>query len=184
MVWFYFYAVCKASKICCQTMLFSCGSTRCLLYQRANELLSASNMNVLHALQKSNVIYQFSCNCESRNVGRTSERMQDRIKQDVPKSIRFCSSSQKRLLLTRRQARRQGSVTGGGGGGAELNFWGARKVYLCKFERGMGAQEFYPSLDQMNKVKTKNSKGFSGRNQKFKRFFRPKTGDLQKKGLH
>ena len=36
----------------------------------------------------------------------------------------------------------------------------------------------------MNKVKTKNSEGFSGRNQKFKRFFRPKTGDLQKKGLH
>ena len=33
----------------------------------------------------------------------------------------------------------------------------------------------------MIKVKTKNSKGFSGRNHKFKRFFRPKTGDLQKK---
>ena len=33
----------------------------------------------------------------------------------------------------------------------------------------------------MNKVKTKNSEGFSGRNQKFERFFRPKAGDLQKK---
>ena len=33
----------------------------------------------------------------------------------------------------------------------------------------------------MNKVKTKNSEGFSGLNQKLKRFFRPKTGDLQKK---
>ena len=33
----------------------------------------------------------------------------------------------------------------------------------------------------MNKVRSKKSKGFSGRNRKFKRFFRPKAGDLQKK---
>ena len=44
----------------------------------------------------------------------------------------------------------------------------------------------------MNKLKTKNSEGFFDWNQKFKRFFQPKTGDLQKekkkqkkkKGLH
>ena len=69
--------------------------------------------------------------------------------------------------------------------GAEINFGGAREVYLCEFERGTGARQICPSLDQMNKVKTRNSEGFSGRNQKFKRFFRPKAGDLQKqKGLH
>ena len=33
----------------------------------------------------------------------------------------------------------------------------------------------------MNKMRSKDSKGFSGRNRKFKRFFRPKTGDFQKK---
>ena len=33
----------------------------------------------------------------------------------------------------------------------------------------------------MNKVKTKNSEGFSGGNKELKQFFRPKTGDLQKK---
>ena len=33
----------------------------------------------------------------------------------------------------------------------------------------------------MNKVRSKDSKGFSGRNRKFKRFFRPKTDDFQKK---
>ena len=77
------------------------------------------------------------------------------------------------------QARRQDSVTGGGG--AEVNFGGAQEVYLCEFERGTGAREIYRSLDQMNKVKTKNSEGYSGRNQKFKRLFRPKTGDLQQK---
>ena len=67
-----------------------------------NELLSATNKDVLPALQKSNVIYQFSCHCDSRYVGRTSQRLQDRIKQHVPKPIRSCSFSQKRLLLARR----------------------------------------------------------------------------------
>ena len=52
-----------------------------------NELLSATNKDVLPALQKSNVIYQFSCHCDSRYVGGTSQRLQDRIKQHVPKSI-------------------------------------------------------------------------------------------------
>ena len=34
-------------------------------------------------------------------------------------------------------------------------------------------------------MRSRESKGFCGRNRKFKRFFRPKTGDLQKKkGLH
>ena len=48
------------------------------------------------------MIYQFSCHCDSRYVGRTSQRLQDRIKQHVPKSICCCSSSQKRLLPARR----------------------------------------------------------------------------------
>ena len=52
-----------------------------------NELLFATNKDVLPALQKSNVIYQFSSHCDSRYVGRTSQRLQDRIKQHVPKSI-------------------------------------------------------------------------------------------------
>ena len=67
-----------------------------------NELLTATNKNVLPALQKSNVIYQLSCHCDNWYVGSTFQRLQDRIKQHVPKSIRFCSSSQKRLLPARR----------------------------------------------------------------------------------
>ena len=67
-----------------------------------NELLSATSKDVLPALQKSNVIYQFSWHRDSRCVGRTSQRLQDRIKQHVPKSIHSCSSSQKRLLPARR----------------------------------------------------------------------------------
>ena len=53
-----------------------------------NELLSATNKDALPALQKSNVIYQFSCHCDIRYVGRTSQKLQDRIKQHVPKPIR------------------------------------------------------------------------------------------------
>ena len=68
----------------------------------ANEVLSATNTDVLPVLQKSNVIYSFSCHCDSRYVGCTSQRLQDRIKQYVPKSLRSGSSSQKRLLPTRR----------------------------------------------------------------------------------
>ena len=70
-------------------------------------------------------------------------------------------------------------------GGAKINFGGHEKFILCEFERGTGAREIHPSLDEMNQARSEKSKGFSGRNRKFKRFFRPKTGDLQnKKGLH
>ena len=72
----------------------------CVAYS-TKELLPATNKDVLPALQKSNVIYQFSCHCDSQYVGHTSQRLQDRIKQHVPKSIRSCSSSQKRLLPAR-----------------------------------------------------------------------------------
>ena len=54
-----------------------------------------------------------------------------------------------------RQARRQDSMTGGG---AEINFGGAREVYLCEFKRGTGAQEIYSSVDHTNKVKTKKKR--------------------------
>ena len=49
-----------------------------------NELLSAANKDVQPALQKSNVIYQFSCHCDSRYVGRTSQRLQNRINNMSP----------------------------------------------------------------------------------------------------
>ena len=65
------------------------------------ELLPATNKNVLPALQKSNVIYHFSCHCDGRYVGRTSQKLLDKIKHHVSKSIRSCSSFQKRLLPAR-----------------------------------------------------------------------------------
>ena len=52
-------------------------------------------------------------------------------------------------------------------GRAEINFGGAREIHS--------------SLDERNKMRSKKSKEFFGRNCKFKRFFRPKTGDPQKR---
>ena len=40
------------------------------------------------ATQKSSVIYEFTCQCDSGYVGCTTQRLEDRIKQHVPSSIR------------------------------------------------------------------------------------------------
>ena len=76
---------------------FSAVEPRVVYY--TNERLSATNKDILPALQKSNVIYQFSCHCDSRYVRRTSQRLYDRIIQHVPKSIRFCFSSKNAYFL-------------------------------------------------------------------------------------
>jgi len=55
----------------------------------------ANKKDVLPAFQQSNVIYQFSCHCDSR--GRTFQRLQDRIKQHISKSIRNATCSQTRI---------------------------------------------------------------------------------------
>ena len=68
------------------------------VFYTTNQLLPATKKDVLPASKKSNEIYQFSCHCVSRYVGRTSQRLQDRIKQHVLKSIRSGVSSQKRAL--------------------------------------------------------------------------------------
>ena len=57
-----------------------------LVMYSTNVLLSNANKNALPAFQECNMIYQISYHCNSRYVGRTSQRLQDRIKH-VPKSI-------------------------------------------------------------------------------------------------
>ena len=47
-------------------------------------MLSVARKDVLPTIQKSFVIYEHKCHCDSRYVGRTSQRLQDRIKQHVP----------------------------------------------------------------------------------------------------
>ena len=58
-------------------------------------MLPASRKNVLPAHQKSSVIYEYKCHCCSRYVGRTYQRLQDRIKQHVSKWLRQHTGSQR-----------------------------------------------------------------------------------------
>ena len=51
-------------------------------------MLPVARKDVLPAIQKSFVIYEYKCHCDSRYVGRTSQRLQDCIKQHVPQWLR------------------------------------------------------------------------------------------------
>jgi len=51
------------------------------------QLLRATKKDVRPSHHQNNVIYQFVCHCDSRYVGRTSQRLEERIKQHIPKSI-------------------------------------------------------------------------------------------------
>ena len=76
-------------------MLFRCGTARCLFYQRAS-ICYQQGCTACFTEEQLDLLIPY--HCDSRYVGRTSQRLQDRIKQHVPKSIRSCSSSQKHLL--------------------------------------------------------------------------------------
>ena len=58
----------------------------CIVFT-TRQLLPAAKKDVLPACHQSNIVYQFLCHCDSRYVGRTSQRLQQRIKQHVPKTI-------------------------------------------------------------------------------------------------
>ena len=70
------------------------------------QMLPASGKDVLPAIQKSSIIYEYKCHCDSRYVGRTAQRLQDRIKQHVPKWLRQHITSQ-RVQPNRASKRKQ-----------------------------------------------------------------------------
>ena len=51
-------------------------------------MLPVARKDVLPTIQKSFAIYEYRCHCDSRYVGRTSQRLQDCIKQHVPQWLR------------------------------------------------------------------------------------------------
>ena len=55
--------------------------------------------NSVPTTQKSCVVYEFSCRCEAPYVGRTTQRLADRIKQHVPTSIRMKNTIIRELPL-------------------------------------------------------------------------------------
>ena len=50
----------------------------CIVYT-TRQLLPVAKKDVLPAFHQSNIVYQFLCHCDSRYVGRTSQRLQQRI---------------------------------------------------------------------------------------------------------
>ena len=65
------------------------------------QLLPAIRKDVLPSHHHSNVIYQFVCHCDSRYVSRTSQRLEERIIQHVPRSIVNPPASPNRQSLSR-----------------------------------------------------------------------------------
>ena len=61
----------------------------------SRQMLPASRKDVPPVIQKSSVIYEYKCHCDSQYVGRTAQRLQDRIKQHVPKWLRQHTASQR-----------------------------------------------------------------------------------------
>ena len=58
----------------------------CIVYT-TRQLLPVAKKDVLPAFHQSNIVYQFLCHCDSQYVGRTSQRLQQRIKQhDSPEA--------------------------------------------------------------------------------------------------
>ena len=51
-------------------------------------MLPAAKKDLLHANQRSMVIYEYVYHCDSRYVGRTTQTLQEHIKQHVPTAIR------------------------------------------------------------------------------------------------
>ena len=64
------------------------GSVSTRLVFTSKRMLPEARKDVLPAIQKSFVIYEYKCHCDSRYVGQTSQRLQDRIKQHVPQWLR------------------------------------------------------------------------------------------------
>ena len=71
-----------------KTSAESCyGSVNTRLVFKSKRMLPVAHKDVLPTTQKSSVI-EFKCHCDSWYVGRTSQRVQDRIKQHVPQLLR------------------------------------------------------------------------------------------------
>ena len=67
----------------------------------SRKLLPVSLKDTLPITNKSSVIYLYKCSCDSMYIGRTSQRLQDRINQHVPSEIRNPSAVSKKVLPNR-----------------------------------------------------------------------------------
>ena len=66
-------------------MLLCSGATYCFT---TYPFLPATKKGSVPTSVSNNIVYNFSCHCDTRYIGRTSQRLQDRIRQHVPRFIR------------------------------------------------------------------------------------------------
>ena len=64
------------------------GAESPLLIFSSQCMLPAAKKDVLLAHLRSMVIYEYVCHCDSWYIGRTTQRLQECIKQHVPKAIK------------------------------------------------------------------------------------------------
>ena len=71
------------------TAVESCyGSVSTRLVFTSRRMLPVARKDVLPIIQKSFAIYEYKCHCDSRYVERTSQRLQEHIKQHAPQWLR------------------------------------------------------------------------------------------------
>ena len=75
----------KCSSFNCCQLLFWCSKASCSVFHK---MFPTVRKDVMPTKQQSMVVYQYVCHCNCRYVGHTSQRLQDRIKQHIPKAIR------------------------------------------------------------------------------------------------
>ena len=79
-----------------KTAVESCyGSVNTRVIFTSKRMLPVASKDFLPTTLKSSVIYEYLCHCDSRYVRRISQRLQDRIKQHVPK---WLQQQAKRLI--------------------------------------------------------------------------------------
>ena len=68
----------------CKTAVSSCfGAAKLRVVFSTRKMFSTVRKDVVFTKQQSMVVYQYVCRCDCRYVGRTSQRLQDRIKQHM-----------------------------------------------------------------------------------------------------
>ena len=63
------------------------------------KILPATHKNALSSLQQSMAVYHYVCRSDCRYVGRTSQRLLDRINQRIPRCITSAKDQQKICLI-------------------------------------------------------------------------------------
>ena len=80
-----------------KTAVESCyGFVSTRLFFTSKRMLPVARRDILPTTQKSFVIYECMCQWDSRYVGQTSQRLQDRIKQHIPQWLRQQSTRPRR----------------------------------------------------------------------------------------